>query len=127
MNGRTPRCPGISINLDNSASGLIIKLLEMTHGQWLYCILVVHNETSDALANKRKEELQAQIEELKDLGGEDLLEEDKYLIEINLEDLECSSGERQTYWLLAVETYKRKRLLQQRAAASQEKQLETGV
>ena len=83
---------------------------------------MVHNDTSGTLANKRKEDLQAQIKELKESGGDDLLEEDKYLLEINLEDLESSSGERQTYWLLAVETYKKRKLLRQRATASQENQ-----
>jgi hypothetical protein len=32
----------------------------------------------------------------------DLLDEGQYLAEINLNDLESSSGERQEYWLLAI-------------------------
>ncbi len=31
-----------------------------------------------------------------------LLEEDQYLEEVNLEDLESTSGERQEYWLVAM-------------------------
>ena len=45
------------------------------------------------------------------MAGEDLLEEDKFLAEVNLDDLEESSGERQTYWLLAMKTYKKQREL----------------
>ena len=42
------------------------------------------------------------IEEEMDKGWDDLLEEDQYLAEINLEDLEVSNGERQEYWLLSI-------------------------
>ena len=31
-----------------------------------------------------------------------MLEEDKYLLEVNLEDLETTNGEGQEYWLLAI-------------------------
>ena len=55
---------GFDISLDNWASGLIIKLLEIAHGQWQYCNLVVHNEVSGALVNKKKEELRDKIEEV---------------------------------------------------------------
>ena len=37
-----------------------------------------------------------------EIGGEGLAEEDKYLLEINLDDLDTSSGEDQTYWLLSL-------------------------
>ena len=37
-----------------------------------------------------------------EIGGSGLEEEDKFLLEINLEDLETTSGETQEYWLLAI-------------------------
>ena len=37
-----------------------------------------------------------------ELGTEGLAEEDKYLMEINLDELETTSGEKQEYWLLAI-------------------------
>jgi hypothetical protein len=37
-------------------------------------------------------------------GWTDLLEEDQYLAEVNLEDLEHSSGGKQQYWLLSIRT-----------------------
>ena len=42
------------------------------------------------------------IEAQQDMGWEDLTEEDQYLAEVNLEDLEHTSGERQEYWLVAI-------------------------
>jgi hypothetical protein len=40
----------------------------------------------------------------RDLGNVGLLEEDKYLAEVNLEEMASSFGERQHYWLLAIQT-----------------------
>ena len=35
-------------------------------------------------------------------GGDGLLEEDQWMLEVNLGDLEKTSGEREEYWLLAI-------------------------
>ncbi len=43
------------------------------------------------------------IEAQQDIGWEDLVEEDQYLAEGNLEDLEHTSGKRQEYWLVAIQ------------------------
>ena len=37
---------GCSLFLDNWAKGLAIKLLEATHGQWLYRNMLVHDTVS---------------------------------------------------------------------------------
>ena len=63
---------------------------------------MVHDRISGTLATKMKEELMAEIEKQQDLGGDGLLEEDRYLAEINLVDLLTTSGEQQEYWLLAI-------------------------
>jgi hypothetical protein len=64
--------------------------------------VVVHNAISGTQATRRKEELQMEIQEQRDLGREGLREEDEYLMEINLDNLENSLGESQQYWLLAI-------------------------
>ena len=45
-----------------------------------------------------------EIEHQQELGEAGLLEDDKYLAEVNLEEMATSSGERQHYWLLAIHT-----------------------
>jgi hypothetical protein len=50
------------------ASGLIIKLLEATHGQWLYRCVQTHDSVSGTLVMMRKEQLQIEIERQKDMG-----------------------------------------------------------
>ena len=93
---------GMQWRLEKWATGLVIKLLEITHGQWLYRNVVVHDAKAGRLATIRKEQILSQIEEQQALGGEDLLEEDQYLMEVNLEGLDDSDGSRQEYWLMAI-------------------------
>ncbi len=43
------------------------------------------------------------IEAQQDMGWEDLTEEDQYLAEVYLEDLEHTSGKQQEYWLVMIQ------------------------
>ena len=52
------------------------------------------------------------IETQQDMGWEDLTEEDQYLAEVNLEDLEHTSGKQQEYWLVAIQAAQETRKLQ---------------
>ena len=94
---------GCTLSLAAWAQGLITKLLEATHGQWLYRNVVVHDSVAGLTATARKEEIQQFIEDQLERGGEDLDDDDKFLLDINLDDLETSSGEEQHYWLLQIE------------------------
>ena len=93
---------GIEITADQWAKGLITKLLEITHGQWLYRNVHVHDKVTGTLVTRRKEELKEAILDQLYIGEEGLAEEDKYLLKINLKDLEYTSGTKQHYWLLAI-------------------------
>ena len=84
------------------AVGTIIKLLEAMHVQWLYRCIQTHDKASGTLRTLQKEELLREIDRQLDAGMDDLLEEDQYLAEVNMDDLETSSGERQENWLMAI-------------------------
>ena len=94
------------------ATGVVIKLLQTTHGQWLYWCIQVHDRFSGIQTTQRKDELQMAIETQQDMRWEDLTEEDQYLVEVNLEDLEHTSGEQQEYWLVAIQAARETRKLQ---------------
>jgi hypothetical protein len=53
-------------------------------------------------ATVRKEATQKEIEEQMELGGDGLVEEDQWMLEVNLGDMEKSSGKQEEYWLLAI-------------------------
>ena len=49
------------ISIKKWTTGLITKLLEVTHGQWLYRNVHVHDSTSGTAETLRKEEIQMEI------------------------------------------------------------------
>lgn len=94
---------GLEWKLDKWASGLVVRLLEVTHGQWLYRNVVVHDATAGRLAVVRKEKILAEIEDQQSKGETGLLEEHKYLLEVNLDDIGALDGTSHEYWLLAIQ------------------------
>ena len=106
---------------DKFIKQLVIKLLEITHGLWIYRNMVVHDEESGLYAVEGRERLQQAIEEQLSLGGEDLCEEDKWMMEINLDDLDVSMGDREAYWVLAVQMARERFYLRQRRNESAER------
>jgi hypothetical protein len=72
----------------------------------------VHDKVSGTRATACKEEIQLAIEAQQEMGMEDLLEEDQYLVEVNLKDLESTLGERQEYWLIAIRAAREASILQ---------------
>ncbi len=78
-------------------------------------------------ATLRKERIQREIEEQMEMGTAGLLEEDHWMVEVNLEDMETSSGEREEYWLLAIRAMQEAALLTlQRTQQAQEEPLVDG-
>ncbi len=96
-------CCGSRMSVRQWMRKFITHLLQITHGQWAYWNEVVHNATSGANRNAKKRKLQERIDHEISQGLLDLRPEDHYLMSLNLEDLDCTSGEQQEYWLLAVD------------------------
>ena len=92
------------ITPDQWALGVVIKLLEATHGQWLYWCIQVHDRVQGTIVTQHTKDLQweIEVEAQQDQGFSGLLEEDQFLGEVNLEDLENTSGEGQEYWLVVM-------------------------
>jgi hypothetical protein len=84
------------------AQGLILKLLKATHGQWLYWNVQIHDTVLGTQVTIRKEAIQKEIKEQMELGETGLLEEDNWMLEVSLGDLESTSGEQEQYWLVAI-------------------------
>jgi hypothetical protein len=64
-----------------------------------------------------------------DLGEEGLAKEDRFLLDINLDELDNSTGEDQTYWLLALQAARdaRQLLVQQNNTTEQGNQEQSGI
>jgi hypothetical protein len=92
------------IGIDKWVSQLIIHLLEITHGIWIYRNLLVHDDTTGILTTQCREHLLEEIEHQLQQGSAGLREEDQWMLEVDLGDFTNSSRERETYWLLAIRT-----------------------
>ena len=84
------------------AGQLVVRLLEITHAQWVYRNIQVHDETRGSLRTAQKEQLLQAIEEEMEMGFDGFLDMDRSLASVALEDLEHSGGQNQEYWLTAV-------------------------
>ena len=84
------------------AGQLVVRLLEITHGQWVYRNIQVHDEVKGTLRTAQKEQLLQDIEAEMELGFEGFLDMDRSLASVALEDLEHSGGQNQECWLVAV-------------------------
>ena len=102
-----------SLSLDIWAKGLVMKLLEITHGQWLYRNVQVHDAVGGPKTMERKGERQREIEHQVLLGGTRLDKKDRSLLEIHVGDLDTPSGEDQYYWLLVIPAARVDRMLKE--------------
>jgi hypothetical protein len=59
-------------------SGLITQLLQVTHTQWIYSCVLVHDRSAGTLISALKEELLKNIEHQLTLGSESLDKEDHF-------------------------------------------------
>eukprot|EP00804_Cyclotella_cryptica_P003924 CCRYP_016117-RA/>CCRYP_016117-RA protein AED:0.75 eAED:0.75 QI:0/-1/0/1/-1/1/1/0/1178 len=97
------------------AQQLVQKLLEATHGVWIYRNIMMHDSTAGLIATKDKEHLLQEIENQMELGGEGLAEHDKWMLEVNLSEMDTSTGETESYWLIAIRTARERYRLNQPA------------
>jgi hypothetical protein len=81
------RVRGLVRSSESWATGLITQLLQITHGQWIYRCVLVHDRTTRTLVNQPKVELLEEITKQLSMGAESLMEDDKYLLECNLSDI----------------------------------------
>ena len=71
----------------------------------------MHANIAGVASNAREEEIQKFIENQLELGEEGLDKKDQYLLKVNLEDLESTSGEEERYWLLHIQVARQERTL----------------
>jgi hypothetical protein len=76
---------------------LMQKILEATHGQWLYWNVQLHDEVAGTSATLQKEAIQREIEDKLEMGGDGLLDKDQWMMKVNLGDMEDTTGEREQH------------------------------
>ncbi len=80
----------------------ISKNLQITHSQWIYRNISLHDKQQGYLQHKRSEDLLQEISELSELSPDKVPEGSRYLLEVNFTELASSHPKTQCYWALAV-------------------------
>jgi hypothetical protein len=80
----------------------ISKISQLTHLQWIYRNISLHDRCQGYLRNKQSEDLLQEITELSDLSPEEVPENCRFLLEISFTELASSQLEKQRYWTLAM-------------------------
>ena len=99
---------------------------QVTHTQWIYQCVLIHDCTTGTLILAHKEDLLREIEHQLTLGPDSLAEEDRILLESNFDDLTMSTGEQQEYWLVAIRAAREASCIHAEAGATQQSSLSTG-
>jgi hypothetical protein len=84
-------------------NGLILRLLQITHRQWTFRNGTVHLRGPDGLTKSQQDALARRCEELLWVDPCTLLEEDRYLLEINFDELGDGSSACRQAWISEME------------------------
>ena len=90
-------------NTDYWARGLMHRLLEMVHQQWLYRNATVHMSLQDGLPRDKHEQILMRIKGCLGIDPGDLLEEDRVLLQVDFERLATSSAAEKLEWIVGMD------------------------
>jgi hypothetical protein len=91
------------LNGEDWTKQFISKILQITHSQWIFRNVSLHNRTQGYLRNKWADEILHLINDLLEVSPEEIPENSRFLLEINFSDLKKAHLETQTYWTLAMD------------------------
>jgi len=81
------------------AKGLIHRLLELTHRQWIYRNTAVHFVTEGGLTAGQHDRLMSRVEDFAAVDPADLLPEDKALLEVDFDQLGDGTAREKQFWV----------------------------
>jgi hypothetical protein len=91
------------LNGEDWTKQFISKILQITHSQWIFQKISLHNQTHGYLHNKNANKIMQQLNVLLDLAPEDVPKASRFLLKINFSELSTLHLETQKYWMLAVD------------------------
>jgi hypothetical protein len=91
------------LNREDWTKQFISKLLQITHSQWIFWNISLHDKMHGYIHNKKGKEIIQQIDVLSEVAPEEVPEDSRFLLEINFSELSKTHLETQTYWTLAMD------------------------
>lgn len=97
-------CASIGSRMNGSdwARALVLKLLDISHGQWMYRNFLLHNKCRGHLKLSRQADVLTEIAILAESRPEDIPPESRFLLEVETVNLDTQSLARQEYWVAAM-------------------------
>jgi hypothetical protein len=80
----------------------ISELLTISHTQWLFRNITLHDKRQGFLAVTRKKELISEIEKLHNTPINDIPSESKFLLDCTLDELKAADNDYQEHWIKAI-------------------------
>jgi hypothetical protein len=80
----------------------ISELLAISHTQWIFRNITLHDKRQGFVAVTRKKELIAEIEKLHSTPIDDIPTESKFLLDCNLDELKAANNDYQEHWIEAI-------------------------
>lgn len=84
------------------AKAFVTKLLNISHGQWMYRNFSLHNKSRGHLRLTQQAEVLSEIATLAASRPEDIPAESRFLLEVEVITLDGQSLARQEYWIMAM-------------------------
>jgi hypothetical protein len=97
---RTTRC---KINADGWVKGFISKILAISHTQWIFRNITLHDQQHGHLALLRRDQLIEEIEKLQAMDPEDVPPESAFLLEFDIDSLTSADINKQEQWIMAMQ------------------------
>ena len=90
------------LNGKDWVKSFISELLTISHTQWLFRNITLHDKRQGFLVATRKKELLAEIEKLHDTPIDDIPPESKFLLDCDLDELRTADNDSQEQWIEAI-------------------------
>lgn len=97
-------CASIGSRMNGSdwARAFVLKLLDISHGQWMYRNFSLHNKCRGHLKLTHQAEVLTEIAILSESRPEDIPPESRFLLEVETVNLDGQTLARQEYWVAAM-------------------------
>lgn len=97
-------CASINSRMNGQdwAKALITKLLNVSHSQWMYRNFSLHSKSKGHLNLAHQADVLTEIAQLSECNPEDVPVESRFLLEVEIINLDTKSNTHQEYWISAM-------------------------
>ena len=100
-------CSPSRLSIVDWAKRLISQVLQISHAQWIFRNVSLHDNKTGYLRNEQRREVLAEVDRLSQLDPRQIPESSRYLLEIDFSSFKNENIVDQSYWLFAMRAAKK--------------------